>query len=213
MLIEPLKVSLLEELLCTLPQWDVPELNLEPGRVYHFRDDDYVVRYENGSITRHLIADLLERIPPSIHPTVRKPAAEVEREYGLQTGHLGVGSHHTDLPVYEIDSGLWESIPRERKPTGGYWRDEDRLYYQLLNMDAPQIFRPMVYEIIASANDDNYYSMSESAFRSLPQWEEFKHRLSERAIGDMFQYFEHVMVKVSDSKVVRYKAIFEDLPF
>lgn len=63
----PTSKTLLEELLHTLPDWDQPELNLEQGKVYFFRDGDQVVRYESGTITRHAIAILIcEEQQPSI---------------------------------------------------------------------------------------------------------------------------------------------------
>ena len=39
-----------------------------------------------------------------------------------------------ELPTYNFeDPAVWGGLPRERPVTGGYWRDEDFVYYQGLN--------------------------------------------------------------------------------
>lgn len=48
-------MPIVKELFDTLPEWDVPELNLEPGKTYFFRDSRsiHVVRIRDGAIKRY----------------------------------------------------------------------------------------------------------------------------------------------------------------
>lgn len=272
------------EIFSTLPEWDVPALELAAGRTYFFRDGETIVRYRDGNITRckaeflpsyyltpkptpeqeatansftageskHVgfidigplgykpaelwgtkmveqfepgsispkkiadaMADPTSRMTPVQHYaylTIRLTIAQVEHgndsaeadairdEMDIPWRHMQAedidrtrdfssfinsfdlpeplaivsvpasNSGNTDpidfpkiepvanaidgtdvvaleLPEYEILKDLWEGLPWERRSTGGYWRDEHYIYYQLIGQEHPTKMRPKFTEI------------------------------------------------------------------
>lgn len=133
------------ELFGTLPEWDVPALELAAGKTYFFSNGEEIVRYRDGSITR-CKTELLPSYYLTPKPTPEDEAIPDGPIVTMPDGPVANAIDGTDvvaeeLPEYEILKDLWDGLPWERRETGGYWRDDQYIYCQMIGQAKPTKMR------------------------------------------------------------------------
>lgn len=222
-------MPIVRELFDTLPDWDVPEITFLKSGVQFFRDGYQVVVVRNRVATRYYAEFVRPRryeggaVRGPYVPTVRKPAAEVEAEYGMQPGSLDKAGQCTpadaeDIPDYEITDYLWQTLPRERRNTGGYWRDDKIIYYQLFGMKYVQKYRPKIIpdpvanaqdgtDVVATAEELPTYNFEDpSLWGGLPR--------SRPVTGGYWRDENYVYYQgLKDTEILKFRPTFDQVPF
>ncbi len=232
-------MPIVAEVFYTFPEWDVQDLEVDAGKVQFFRDGYQVVRFADGYATRYHAEFIQPRryentIPPvtNVPPETAPPEKNKKDKDGIifdpftvptpKATYMDRAEPPAELPTQEIAADLWEMLPRERRNTGGYWRDDEFLYYQLLGQGKIQQFRPMirlpVIEPIANAQDGTdviaepaieSYAIERADFDALPEWTPFE---VNNSIASLFRDGGQIVQYVNGVEK-RFVADFGEIPF
>lgn len=222
------------ELFSTLPEWDVPALDLAAGKTYFFRDGNEAIRYRDGSITRAKVV-----LSPSYYePMADKGNDLVQLLQESPDGPICTLEFRTDEHGAPIPESVVNSMPPDKGSCtrttieAVCTRDDDGIYLRCKACGwTKELDNCMTVETLVKEADDHQYrddqtepvanavDGSDVVYEELPEYEILKELwdglpFERRDTGGYWRDDHYIYYQpIGQAKPTKMRVKFTEIPF